>query len=157
MLNIPQPFRYQVGGWCLADTKWVAGASRFGLIAMTYCVLSSDGLSTEPWTLLSLLKKERPRRIFLERKPQLPKVKDMPIGMYLTCVKCNYRQEFLAPASEDEVVKRFCLKDGPPARCEGCCSCDACVIRNATNKFIFSCDADFNDVIEGGLAPVQYQ
>ena len=150
-----------MGGWCLADTKWVAGASRFYLIAMTYCVLSSDGLSIELWTLLSLLglplKKERPQRIFLQRRPQLPKVKDMPIGMCLTCVKCNYRQECVAPASQYEVVKRFCLKDGPPARCEGCCSCDACVIRNATNKFIFSCDADFNDVIEGGLAPVQYQ
>ena len=145
----------------------MTGASRFYLIAMTYCVLSSDGLSTEPWTLLSLmdlpLKEEKPQvvRMTPQRRRRLVDyerlIKDMPVGMYLTCAKCNYRQEFLAPASEDEVVKRFCLKDGPPARCEGCCSCDACVIRNATNNFIFSCDDAFIDVIEGGLAPVQFQ
>ena len=154
---------HQVGGVCLADTKWVAGASQFNFSAMTYCVLSSDGLSTEPWTLLSLIDLPVPpvvgmSRIRGRRQADGGLVKDMPVGMYLTCAMCNYRRELLAPASEDEVVKRFCLTNGPPARCESCCSCDACVIRNATNNFIFSCDADFNDVvIDGGFAQVQFQ
>jgi hypothetical protein len=85
-------------------------------------------------------------------------VKNMPTGMYMTCVICNIRQQ--NPPPKDSVVKRFCLKEGPPAKCEVCCSCEHCNIRRDTNHFLHSSDDFFDFVVRssvGGFAPVQYQ
>ncbi len=118
-------------------------------MVMANSVLSPDGLST---TI------ENAEHVVPGQNPRMALIKNMPTCMYVTCIVCDCRQQF--PPPKDSVVKRFCLKEGPPAKCEVCCSCEHCNIRRDTNQFLHASDDYFDFVVRssvGGFAPVQYQ
>ena len=52
-----------------------------------------------------------------------PQPPQSPPPNVMICFVCGVQQE--APARNDQPI-RFCVRDGPPARCENCCTCEQC-------------------------------
>ena len=71
--------------------------------------------------------------------------------MYVQCSICGIRQWANLP-SDSAHRKRFCVAEGPPARCERCCRCFICRLRTDVHNFLHATDNNSNNTT-GGCGP----
>ena len=66
--------------------------------------------------------------------------------MFMQCSVCGIRRR-VPPPSDSVHNVRFCLAEGPPAKCMHCCTCITCIHRTAVYNFLYASDKEFSTAV----------